>query len=138
MPFFSEDDPNWHIFHDVPITTSGSYESEEEDIGLPSIPKRTRQNYEITRKFQIKWSAKAPWSEMILTREGLFHMVKCSICSTVRGHLVIMGPKWDIVQRHMKRICHVKNTKLYAQRRPTTVLQQIQGCNTLESRKKVS
>jgi hypothetical protein len=93
--FLSEDDPNWHIFHDVPMTASGSYESEEEDIGLPPIPKRTRRNYEITRKFQIEWSTKAPWNEMILTHEGLLHMVKCSIYSTVRGHPVIMGPKWD-------------------------------------------
>jgi hypothetical protein len=64
-------------------------------------------------------------------------MVKCNICIAVRGHLVIMGPKWDTVRRHGKRICHLKNTELFAQRRPTTVLQQIQGCNTLESRKKV-
>jgi hypothetical protein len=75
---------------------------------------------------------------MILTWEGLLHMVKCSICTAVRGHPIIMGPKWDTVQRHGKRVCHVKNTELYAQRRPTTMLEQIQGCNTLESRKKVS
>jgi hypothetical protein len=123
MPVLSEDDPNWHIFHDVPVTGSRGYESAQEEIDLPPIPKKTRRNYELTRKFQIEWSAKAPWSEMILTREGLLHMVKCTICSAMRGYPVIMGPKWDTVRRHGKRICHVKNTELYVQRRPTTVLQ---------------
>jgi hypothetical protein len=122
--------PSWHIFHDVPATESQGYESEEQ-IELPPAPKKTRRNYELTRKFQMEWS------EMLLTREGLLHMVKCGICTAVRGHPIIMGPKWDTVRRHAKRICHVKNTELYAQRRPTTVLQQIQGCNTVESRKKV-
>jgi hypothetical protein len=137
-PFLSKDNPNWHIFHDVPVTRSEGDESEEDSIQVPPTPKRTRRNYELTRKFQIDWSAKAPWSEMILTREGFLHMVKCSICTAMRGHPIIMGPKWDTVQRHGKRVCHVKNTEFYAQRRPTTVLEQIQGCNTLESRKKVS
>jgi hypothetical protein len=125
MPYHSEDDPNWHIFHDVPVTSPVADEIDEEDIQLPPTPKKTRQNYELTRKFQIDWSAKAPWNEMILTREVLLHMVKCSICTAVRGHPIIIGPKWDTVQRHGKRVCHVKNTELYAQRRPTTVLQQI-------------
>jgi hypothetical protein len=75
---------------------------------------------------------------MILISDGLLHMVKCSICSVVRGRAVIMGPKWDTVRRYGKRLCHLKNTKIYASRWPTTVLQQMQGCNTLESRKKVS
>jgi hypothetical protein len=85
----------------------------------------------------MEWSAKAPWSEMILTRDGLLHMVKCSVCTSVRGHPVIMMPKWDTVRRHGFRICHVKNTELYAQRRPTSVLAQIRGCTTLESKKNV-
>jgi hypothetical protein len=55
----------------------------------------------------------------------------------VRGRAVIMNPKFGAVKRHAKRICHVKNTELYAARRPTTVLQQIQGYSTLESQKKV-
>jgi hypothetical protein len=50
---------------------------------------------------------------------------------------MIMGPKFDTIKRHGKRICHIKNTELYTARRPTIVLQQIQGCSTLESRKKV-
>jgi hypothetical protein len=58
--FLSEDDPNWHIFHDVPVAWSTGYESEEEVVALPPTPKKTRRNYELTRKFQIKWSAKAP------------------------------------------------------------------------------
>jgi hypothetical protein len=133
----SEDNPNWHAFHDVPLNVPEEESDEEDFLDLPPLPKKTRKNYEVTRKFQMDWSAKCPWSEMILSHDGLLHMVKCSICTTVRGKPVIMGPKWDTIWRHGKRKCHLKNTKLYAARRPTSVLQQIQGCNTLESRKKV-
>jgi hypothetical protein len=136
----SEDNPNWHIFHDVPVHDSidGDDSDEEEYVNFPPPPKKTKKNYDLTRRFQMEWSAKASWNEMILTSDGLLHMVKCSICSTVRGRAVIMGPKWDTVRRHGKRVCHLKNTEIYASRRPTTVLQQMQGCNILESRKKVN
>jgi hypothetical protein len=139
MPCLSEDNPEWHIFHNVLVhDLMAVQESEdEENLDLPPPPKKSKKNYELTRKFQIDWSARAPWTEMILTADGLLHMVKCTICSTVRGKPVIMGPKWDTINRHSRRICHVKNTELYATRRPSTVLQQIQGCTTLESRKKV-
>jgi hypothetical protein len=136
--WLSEDDPNWHAFHDVPIRGLVDEESEEEDFPeLPPPPKCTKKNYDLTRRFQMEWAATCPWSEMILTNEGLLHMVKCSICSAVRGRALIIGPKFDTVNRHTKRIGHLKNTELYAVRRPTTVLQQIQGCSSLESRKKV-
>jgi hypothetical protein len=133
----SEDNPNWHAFHNVPLNVLEEESKEEDFLDLPPPPKKTQKNYEVTRKFQMDWSAKCPWSEMILSRDGLLHMVKCSICTVVRGRPVIMGPKWDTIWHHGKRKCYLKNTELYAVRRPTSVLQQIQGCNTLESRKKV-
>jgi hypothetical protein len=136
LPYLSEDNPDWQFFHDVPIQGLNDEDSDEEEyLDLPLPPKKTRKNYELTGKFQMEWSAKVPWSEMILSQEGLLHMVKCSICTTMRGRPIIMGPKWDMVRRHATRKCHLKNTELYATRRPTSVLQQIQGCNTLESRK---
>jgi hypothetical protein len=124
IPYLSEDNPDWHIFHDVPIEDSvaGAESEDEEFVNLPPPPKKTKKSYELTRKFQMDWSAKAPWSEMILTADGILHMVKCIICSTVKGRPMIMAPKWDTIRRHSKRICHLKNTKLYATRRPTTVL----------------
>jgi hypothetical protein len=67
----------------------------------------------------FRWSRQPLALQMILTDEGLLHMVKCSICSAVRGRVVIMGPKFDTVKKHVKRI------ELYAVRRLTTVLQQI-------------
>jgi hypothetical protein len=138
MPCLSEDNPDWHIFHNVPAHGSMQEEIEDdENMDLPPPPKKSKKNYELTRKFQIDWSARTPWTEMILTADGLLHMVKCTICSAVRGRPMIMGPKWDTINRHSRRICHIKNMELYDARRPSIVLQQIQGCTTLESRKKV-
>jgi hypothetical protein len=116
----------------------GEDSEEEEFANLPPPSKKTKKNYDLTRRFQMEWAMKAPWSEMILTSDGLLHMVKCSICSAVRDRPVIMGPKWDTVRRQRHRRCHLKNAEVYASKRPTTVLQQMQGCNTLESKKKVS
>jgi hypothetical protein len=64
----SEDDPNWHIHHDVPVQSSICYESEEDELrDLPPPPQKTKKNYDLTKRFQMEWSAKAPWSGMILT-----------------------------------------------------------------------
>jgi hypothetical protein len=98
------------------------YKSKEEFIELLPTPK-IHKNYKFTWKFQIDWSAKAPWNEIILIGEGLLYMVNCSICTAKKVHLVIMDSKKDIVKRHRKRICHVKNTRLCTQRMPTTGLQ---------------
>jgi hypothetical protein len=69
----------------------------------------------------MDWSTKAPWSEMILIQDGLLHMIDCSTCSAIKGHPVIMGSKWDTVRDHGLKICHAKNTKLFAQRCPTSI-----------------
>jgi hypothetical protein len=132
----SKDDPNRHAFHDMPLRELVDEESEEDFPELPLPPKRTKKNYDLTRRFQMEWAATCPWNEMILTDEGLLHMVKCSICSVVRGRVVIIGPKFDTIKRHAKCIGHLKNIELYAARRPTSILQQIQDCSSLESRKR--
>jgi hypothetical protein len=53
--WLSEDDPNWHAFHDVPIRELVDEESEEEDFPeLPPPPKCTKKNYNLTRRFQME------------------------------------------------------------------------------------
>jgi hypothetical protein len=137
--YLSKDNPNWHSFHDMPVIQDAADEEskEEEFLDLPLPPKKTKRNYDLTRRFQMEWSTKCPWSEMVLSHDGLLHMVKCSICTAVRGRPVIFAPKWDTTWRHGKRKSHLRNTELYAARGPTFVLEQVQGCNTLESLKKV-
>jgi hypothetical protein len=84
----------------------------------------------------MEWAAKAPWSEGVLRSDGLLHLVKCTICSTVGKKPCLMAPKWDTISRHGLRKCHAKNQLLYASRRPSTVLDLIQGCTSAESRRK--
>lgn len=98
--------------------------------------RRWKSKYDLTRKYQLDWAAKAPWSEGVLKEDGLLHAVKCTICTAVGRKPCLMGPKWDTIQRHGKRKCHEKNALLYAARRPTSVLEQIQGCTSAESRRK--
>lgn len=47
-----------------------------------------------------------------------------------------MAPKWDTISKHGQREIHKKCMTLFAARSPSSVADQIQGCNTLESRKK--
>ena len=103
---------------------------------VPVGGKRWKKKYDLTRKYQMEWAAKAPWSEAVLRSDGLLHFVKCSICSAVGKKDCLMNPKWDTISRHGLRKCHTKNQMLYASRRPATVLDQIQGCTSAESRRK--
>ena len=98
--------------------------------------KQWKRKYDLTRKYQIEWAAKAPWSEGIFRDDGLLHLVKCTICSVVGRKTCVMAPKWDTLKRHGLRKCHVKNSVLFATRRPTSVMDQIQGCTSAEVRKK--
>jgi hypothetical protein len=58
----SEDNPNWHSFHDMPVVPDAADEESEEeeflDLSLP--PKKPKRNYDLTRRFQMEWSAKCP------------------------------------------------------------------------------
>jgi hypothetical protein len=98
-------------------------------------PTSWKQRYNLTRRFQSEWAAKLPWNEAILKPDGMLHMVRCIICSHGRKEC-IMAPKWDTLSKHGMRESHKKNALLYASRQPTTILEQIQGCNTVESSKK--
>ena len=43
--------------------------------------KKWKKKYDLTKKYQVEWAAKAPWSEGILKDDGLLHVIKCTICS---------------------------------------------------------
>jgi hypothetical protein len=92
--------------------------------------------YDLTQKYQLEWAAKTSWSEALLKDDGLIHQVRCKTCSAMGKKDAVMAPKWDTIFKHGLRDCHKKRTMLYASRRPTYVLEQIQGCNTMESRRK--
>jgi hypothetical protein len=77
-----------------------------------------------------------PWSKALLKDDGLIHQVRCKTCSAVGKKDVVMVPEWDTIFKHGQRDCHKKKTLLYVAWQPTTVLEQIQGCNIVESRRK--
>ena len=77
-----------------------------------------------------------PWNEGILKEDGLLHLVKCTIYSIVGHKIYVMAMKWDTLKRHGLRKCHVKNSVLFVVQQPTSVMDQIQGCTSVEARKK--
>jgi len=48
----------------------------EPEVEIPP-PKKTKPNYDLTRKFQMVWAAQCHWAEMKLRAEGLLYMVRC-------------------------------------------------------------
>ena len=40
------------------------------------------KNYDLTRRYQLEWAAKLPWSEGVLAQDDIVHQVKCVSCST--------------------------------------------------------
>jgi len=53
--------------------------SDDDDFQTPPPPKRSKKNNDLSRKFQMKTSAKCPWVEMVLADDGVLHMVKCRV-----------------------------------------------------------
>lgn len=119
---------------------------------------KAQQRYDRHRKFQFEWAAKLPWAEGILSSDGVLHMVKCKVCSAFDRKACIMAPKLDTLFKHDgKRVAkkdlpqfgvkkgdqyiasqckHRKNLRLYAARTPSSVLEQVNSCTTVESRRK--
>jgi hypothetical protein len=119
----SEDNANFNeiqgMQQDANIDLS---DSESEEIVEEPRMKKTKPNYELTRRFQIEWAVEHPWAEMILTIDGFLHMVRCRVCTDVGKKAYVMGLKKDTVNRHTKRKSHKRNLFLYATKRPTTIL----------------
>lgn len=131
---YSEDNPDYLEIHGLGLEESNLDNSEPEDELSP--PKKTRPNYDLTRKFQMVWAAQCPWAEMKLTAEGLLHVVCCRTCTNVGKKEVVMGPRLNTLKRHAKRKSHKANMLLFAAKHPTIVLQQINHCNSIESKGK--
>jgi hypothetical protein len=45
--------------------------------------RKWNSQYDVTRKYQLQWAAKLPWSEAVLKDDGLIHLVRCKICSII-------------------------------------------------------
>ena len=65
------------------VNVPDSDEDYDEDIETLVPKKKSRKNYDLTQKFQLEWACKRPWAEGILTNNGMLHMVKCTMCSTM-------------------------------------------------------
>jgi hypothetical protein len=43
------------------------------------------------------------WAKMLKSEFGEVHMVKCIVCSFVKGKDVIIGPKFDTFEKHARK-----------------------------------
>ena len=114
---------------------------EAADLGLlHDVVKKKRlwpaRSYEMTRRFHTVWSAVWTWSEGVLAEDGLLHQVRCLVCSGVGKKDFLMMPKRSTLEKHDQSSKHKHNLASFAAKRPTSVLQQMAGCTTLEAKRK--
>ena len=122
---------------DCALTLPAAPSDSEGDGNFVDPPtKRPRKSYDLARKFQMEWSAKLPWAEMVLANDGRLYMVCCRVCTDMGKKPHVMGPKWHMLLSHDGRTKHKKNMLLYASRRSTSVLEQVNQNNSLEAKKK--
>jgi hypothetical protein len=93
--------------------------------GNNSTKRMWKKIYDLTRKYQQEWAAKAPWSEQILKDDGLIHQVRCRTCSTVGRKDVVMATKCGTIKKHGVQDSYKQKMVLYASRQPNSVLEQL-------------
>ena len=91
------------------------------------------KDYDLTRRYQLEWAATLPWSKGVLVQDGILHHVKCVSCSDVERHPLLMQPRWHTLEKHNQCKKHKKDLLLYAAKRPTSVLEQVNKCNSVEA-----
>ena len=94
------------------------------------------RSYELTRRFQMIWSAIWTWAEPVLAGDGLLHQVRCLVCSDMDKKDCIMMPKQSTLEKHDVSMRHKQNLGLFAAKRPTSILEQNNNCSTAESKQK--
>jgi hypothetical protein len=81
---------------------------QEEELEV-SPPKKPKKNYDISHKSQDVWATQLPWPEMLRSEIGKVHCVKCKVCSFVKGKDVILRPKVDTLEKHVRKTRVVRN-----------------------------
>ncbi len=75
---------------------------EEEESKLPPS-KKPKNNCDISRKCWDVWATQFPWVEMLRSETRDVHHLKCLVCSFVKGKDVILGPKVNTFEKHVRK-----------------------------------
>jgi hypothetical protein len=73
---------------------------------------------------------------MVLANDGRLYMVCCRVCTDMGKKPHVIGLKWHTLLPHDGRTKHKKKKLLYASRRPTSVLEQVNKNNSIEAKRK--
>jgi hypothetical protein len=74
--------------------------------GTPTFGEPTNKREKkvaIKRVFKEEWVAQFPWVELIVDLTSKIHMVCCKICSLVEGNEKLINPKFDGLQKHVRK-----------------------------------
>lgn len=65
--------------------------------------KQKNRLYEVSRRCQIIGTEQHPLAKMVRgDRDTIVYLVKCIICSSVKGKLVTISPKSDTLEKHAR------------------------------------
>lgn len=77
------------------------------------------RTYEANRHWQDSWTARLPWAESVLGRDGRVVQVRCKICTDIMGREKLLVPKIDSLWKHVGKrkalanMGHVKQGDYY-------------------------
>jgi len=63
-------------------------------------PHKLKKSYDCTKKFQLEWVAKLLWVVGVLVIDGVFHNVRCKVCTIIDKKPCLLPPKWDTLMKH--------------------------------------
>jgi hypothetical protein len=73
------------------------------------LSKKSKNIYDVSRKCIKIWVAEFSWAEMLKSDLGDTNHVKCIVRLTMKGKDVILGPKFDTLDKHVGKIRVVRN-----------------------------
>jgi hypothetical protein len=66
------------------------------------MPKKQKRNYDVFCKCREIW-VEFPWVKMSKNDFSEIHRVKCIVCSIAKGKDVILGLKFDTLEKHVRK-----------------------------------
>jgi hypothetical protein len=125
---------------------------------IPNKPKKkvNKSKWELNKVYQNKWATRFSWSKVICGKDGKMMMVKCKICTNIKGREKLLVPKLNSLIKHSSLrkcikvrpriiigklyICpinvHVQNKKLYASKGWDNVVIEVANGDKVERKKK--
>jgi hypothetical protein len=61
---------------------------------------KLKNSYDRTKKFQFERVAKLLCAKGVFVTNGVFHIMRCKVCTTINRKPCLIAPKWNTLMKH--------------------------------------